>query len=433
MKKRHLSIIFLLLAAVLAAAVFIPVFAADPSDLSSDALTLLVNGRELETDAPPVIINDRVFVPLRAVTEAFGASVEWNEAEKQVTVVYMAYTLRITVGSDLGTLVSGGVTSRVRFDAPAQILHDRTYVPLRAVGEAFDASVSWDGDTRTVTVVLSESVSVSLGGRRIACGMNESELLLTLGPPDRQAVGAEGLTWYSYTRSDFGYIAVAVSRGKVAGFMTDAAGFSVSNGVVCGEKFTNNGQTVIADDREPTAPAVSGSGSVYTDAARSYSMTVFRDELNGGEVWAVRVMLTGYSQPADRTSTAYCAEQAREIFDLLNGWRAAQGLEKYIWESAAADCAYLHSDDMARNNYYDHISPAGRNVTERYLGDSFYYLDENILRTSGDPDALSMLGSWINSQAQRKNLLSTLYRCTGVGISVGSSTYATQVFVGHEG
>ena len=426
-RKKLFSILSILLSLAMCG---IPVIAEGGAPASD--LTLLVNGRKLETDAPPVMINDRVFVPLRAVTEAFGASVEWNEADRQVTVVYMTYTLRLTVGSETASLVSGGITSRLRFDAPAQILYDRTYVPLRAVGEAFDADVSWDGETRTVTVTLSESVALTVGEVRVVCGMTESELLLALGQPDRQAVGTEGLIWYSYS-SVSGYIAVAVCDGKVAGFMTDSAGFSVSNGVECGKPFTNNGQTVIADDRAPTVPAVSGSGTVYTDAARSYTMTVCRDEMNSGAVWAVRVMLSGKSRQVDTSSTAYCSEQSREIFDLLNGWRRAQGIEPLIWENAAADCAYLHSDDMARNNYYDHISPDGRSVAERYSGDPFSSLDENLICTSAAPDALSMLGSWINSAAQRKNLTGGAYKYTGVGIAVGTSTYATQVFVGHEG
>lgn len=430
MRKISVLLIACLILAILSPAVCADDGGGGSGSGSGAELTLLVNGEVLKTDSPPVIINDRVFLPLRAVTEAFGATVEWNEAERQVTVVYMTYTLRLTVGSETATLVSGGITSRLRFDAPAQIIYDRTYVPLRAVGEAFDADVSWDGGTRTVNVTLSESVALTVGDKRVVCGMTESELLLALGQPDRQAVGAEGLVWYSYN-GEFGYIAAAVDGGRVAGFMTDAAGFSLSNGVKCGEPFTNNGQTVIADDRSPTVPAVSGSGMVYTDAARSYTMTVYRDEIDSGAVWAVRVMLGGRTKAVDTSSTAYCSEQSREIFDLLNGWRRARGLEPYAWESAAAECAYLHSDDMARNNYYDHVSPDGRTVAERYFGDMFVSLDENMLFTSGAPDALSMLGSWINSQAQRKNLVSEVYKYTGIGIAVGSSTYATQVFVAH--
>ena len=37
-------------------------------------------------------------------------------------------------------------------DAPVMIYNDYTLVPVRAVSEAFDANVSWDGDTKTVNI-----------------------------------------------------------------------------------------------------------------------------------------------------------------------------------------------------------------------------------------------------------------------------------------
>ena len=39
----------------------------------------------------------------------------------------------------------------LKFDVPPQIIEGRTMVPLRAIFEALDAQVEWDGVTRTVT------------------------------------------------------------------------------------------------------------------------------------------------------------------------------------------------------------------------------------------------------------------------------------------
>ena len=44
------------------------------------------NGTELTLDAPPRIVNDRTLIPLRAVAEAFGAQVGWDETTQTVTV-----------------------------------------------------------------------------------------------------------------------------------------------------------------------------------------------------------------------------------------------------------------------------------------------------------------------------------------------------------
>ena len=45
-----------------------------------------VNDEWIRLDAPPRIVNDRTLIPLRAVAEAFGAQVGWDEATQTVTV-----------------------------------------------------------------------------------------------------------------------------------------------------------------------------------------------------------------------------------------------------------------------------------------------------------------------------------------------------------
>lgn len=58
-----------------------------------------VDGKIVTFDASAVIKNDRTFVPLRFVSESFGATVQWDEAQRLVT---------ITTGNETGT--GGGTT-----------------------------------------------------------------------------------------------------------------------------------------------------------------------------------------------------------------------------------------------------------------------------------------------------------------------------------
>ncbi len=56
--------------------------------LSPDSTLASLNGKAYEMDTPPVIKNDRVYVPIRFIMEAFGANVEWNSTERKVLITY---------------------------------------------------------------------------------------------------------------------------------------------------------------------------------------------------------------------------------------------------------------------------------------------------------------------------------------------------------
>ncbi len=76
MKKNWLVVIGVILAVSIFASV---AFADSP-------IKLIVNGREIETDVPPQIINGRTMVPVRWVAEMLGATVYWHEKERLVGI-----------------------------------------------------------------------------------------------------------------------------------------------------------------------------------------------------------------------------------------------------------------------------------------------------------------------------------------------------------
>lgn len=103
------------------------------------------------TDVAPFIQNDRTFVAIRPVADAFGAEIGWNDATQTVTLTRSDMTVTIVIGSSTITVVKDGVTSTVTADVPAFIKDDRTVLPFRAVGDAFGATVTWDAASQSVT------------------------------------------------------------------------------------------------------------------------------------------------------------------------------------------------------------------------------------------------------------------------------------------
>ena len=115
---------------------------------STSEIKVIVNGTELSFDQPPIIENGRTLVPLRAIFEALGATVDWNPSTQTVTAVKDDITVTLKIGSDV--LVRNG--ENIKLDVPAKIAGGRTLVPARAVAESFGAEVEWEPEARTVII-----------------------------------------------------------------------------------------------------------------------------------------------------------------------------------------------------------------------------------------------------------------------------------------
>lgn len=127
--------------------------------LANDNVNVVVNGEPINFtgDQAPIIQNDRTLVPFRAVFEKMGASVNWFEDIQLCEATYGSITVSLTIGNNVMRIGDG---TTVEVDVPAQIINDRTMVPIRVISEGIGAVVGWEEDTRTVTVntpTLSES------------------------------------------------------------------------------------------------------------------------------------------------------------------------------------------------------------------------------------------------------------------------------------
>lgn len=112
------------------------------------AIDLYVDMEKIQTDTEPAISDGRTLVPLRAIFEALGAQVEWDEETKTATGVKDDLTVIIQI--DNKTAYINGETCEL--DVPAKIINGRTMVPARFIAEALDCRVTWYGETQTVAV-----------------------------------------------------------------------------------------------------------------------------------------------------------------------------------------------------------------------------------------------------------------------------------------
>lgn len=119
-----------------------------PAAFAQEDIKVFLDGSEIGFDVAPVIEDGRTLVPVRAIFEALGAVVEWDQ-ETQTVISAMGTKICALQINNENMYVSG---EEVKLDVPAKIIGDRTLVPLRAISEAYGCEVDWDDNTRTVTV-----------------------------------------------------------------------------------------------------------------------------------------------------------------------------------------------------------------------------------------------------------------------------------------
>ena len=120
----------------------------------TDKITVTMDGEDMDFDVEPVMENDRVLVPFRAIFEALGCNVTYTESDGKQFVTAMRGDNQLIIEIGAYDMCVNGNTEAV--DAPAVIKDGRTLVPVRAVSETFGANVEWIDASNTVAVATKQ-------------------------------------------------------------------------------------------------------------------------------------------------------------------------------------------------------------------------------------------------------------------------------------
>ena len=115
---------------------------------ASNDVSVYIDGNKVEFDVEPIVVDGRTLVPMRAIFEKLGAIVYWDNS----TSTAIAQNGNINVSMAIGDAALYKNGKAITLDVPSQVREGRTMVPLRAVSEAFECEVSWDGNNRKVDI-----------------------------------------------------------------------------------------------------------------------------------------------------------------------------------------------------------------------------------------------------------------------------------------
>ena len=109
-------------------------------------VTVVVNGQVMVFDQPPVMQNNRVFVPMRAIFERLGSTVVYSNGN--INAQGNGRSVHLSIGST-NVMINGQNST---MDVAPFTVAGRTEVPLRFVAQALGANVNWNSNTSTVYI-----------------------------------------------------------------------------------------------------------------------------------------------------------------------------------------------------------------------------------------------------------------------------------------
>ncbi len=158
---------------------------------TANDITVTLDGTVVLFDVQPQIVDGRTLVPLRKIFEEIGALVKWDGDTQTVTARKSSKTVTLTVNSKEMTIDKGkidedgnAITETVTLDVPAQIIDERTLVPIRAISESFGLEVNWNSQNSEVSINSNSDEDNTWKQSTSAINLsdlNENQLLITDG------------------------------------------------------------------------------------------------------------------------------------------------------------------------------------------------------------------------------------------------------------
>ncbi len=147
MRSKALSAVFAMIMTVLLLSVSSAAFAAD------DDIDVLLNGRRVNFDSAPVMVDEVMMVEARPLANAMGFDVKWSTNTQSVRLTGDGIGAVLKMDYDVMTvsdLTESDDVNQVKLAVAPMVIDGCAYVPLRSVAEAFGVDIYWDSADSTV-------------------------------------------------------------------------------------------------------------------------------------------------------------------------------------------------------------------------------------------------------------------------------------------
>lgn len=219
-------------------------------------------------EVPPILIDGTTYLPVRAIANALNLTVSWDDATK--TVFINGVSVLAKKSDVINIFINGAkfTATDVNGNIVNPILKDgTTYLPVRAIGEAFDKEVEWIGETKTVKLTSKVEEKVEI----VATVLSKDKTYAIVNKETGKALTATD--YYAIEPKDFDKSTQQAFRFIPT---TDVDGFYFIQSVLTGQCFDVSGHSTApggeiitweqtgADNQKFTIKDVEGGTLIYS-------------------------------------------------------------------------------------------------------------------------------------------------------------------------
>lgn len=406
-------------------------------DASNENVRVYVDQQLLQMKKDVQVKQGTAYIPMRPVFQALGAGVKWDSASKSISAVKDGHTVEIPVGrhhayvdGKLFTLSTPSFIESQTTFVPLRFVSEALGAAVNWDPEAKLIRIMADAQDSLLENTMSQSPSIA----SLWIGDSLDQVTTRLGEPMATVGSAYSFEWLIYQVDD-GHIHVGIEDEKVVAFYTNSHSFvrdlpfhaSLTREDILAQASMHPVHTIAKKEQ---VFRYNGNGEWDIFEGNGFYYTLFYDILRNNHVTAIQII----AKDVEMAQLSYFGKATEELrasyeehmFHLIQATRLKEGKGALVWDDKIAITAREHSDDMAENEYFSHTNLEGLSPFDRFDRDGIVFQSAGENLAMGQFHPIFAHQALMNSDGHRRNILAHTFERAGAGVAFrGDKPYYT--------
>lgn len=123
-------------------------------------ISVFLNEDYIKINPVPILMNNRTFVPIKSIADAFYAETFWDSETNTVTIKNTNIELNLKIKSKIASVKNANEVKSFLMDVEPFIIKGRTFVPIRFICDAFNCDIVWDNTNKKIDIITNFKMEV---------------------------------------------------------------------------------------------------------------------------------------------------------------------------------------------------------------------------------------------------------------------------------